>query len=506
MSRGNGILMHISSLPSRFGVGDFGKEAYSFVDFLVRTGQKVWQILPLNPTTPGTANSPYSSFSAFAGNPLFIDPLSLVESGVLQPEDLGNIPDFPRGRTEYERVWEYKKMLLNRAFFRNMDNIESDPGFILFCEQHSFWIEDFAVFSSLKTRFLGAPWYEWPTEARFKNKDQIKYINNNLEEMVLKEKYWQYLFFSQWGKLKTYANNQNIIIFGDLPIYISLDSCDLWSHPDLFLLDEDKMPTHVAGAPPDYFSATGQLWGNPIYDWHACENQDFIWWKERVKQNLKMFDLLRFDHFRGFAGYWQVHASEKTAENGEWKTGPGEKLLSRITEIFSPAQFVAEDLGHITSDVLQLRDRFDLPGMKVLQFAFGPDMPTNPYIPHNHIYNCIVYTGTHDNNTILGWFENELDRKAVARLREYLGKDVDRKNVSREMIRSAMSSTARFSVIPIQDFLNLDQKSRMNTPSTSRGNWEWRLLPELLNKDMENFIAHFTAIYGRTNHKKGDTG
>jgi 4-alpha-glucanotransferase len=506
MSRCSGVLMHISSLPSRFGIGDLGSQAYSFVDFLARTGQKVWQILPLNPTTPGTGNSPYSSYSAFAGNPLFIDPLSLVETGVLEQGDLGQVPDFSHDRASHEQVWKYKKTLLDRAFFRNMDHVESDPAFNLFCEDNSYWLEDFAVFSALKARFKGAPWYKWPMELRFKNQDQIKFINNNLEEMILKEKYRQYLFFSQWSKLKTYANNRNIIIFGDLPIYVSLDSCDLWSHPGLFLLDEHNMPTHVAGAPPDYFSKTGQLWGNPLYDWQACENEDFLWWRERIKQNLIMFDLLRFDHFRGFAAYWQIEAGEKTAISGQWKPGPGEKLLSRITDMFSPARFVAEDLGHITDDVLELRDRFDLPGMKILQFAFGPDMPSNPYVPHNHVHNCVVYTGTHDNNTILGWFENELDLEGRSRLEEYLGRKLNRENVCRELIRMAMSSPARFCVIPIQDILGLDQGSRMNRPSISTGNWEWRLLPKMLNQATEDFLLRFTHIYGRTNHRPGGFG
>ncbi|WP_028573748.1 4-alpha-glucanotransferase [Desulfonatronovibrio hydrogenovorans] len=506
MGRCSGILLHISSLPSRFGIGDFGPEAYNFIDFLNRTGQKIWQILPLNPTTPGTGNSPYSSYSAFAGNPLFIDPLSLVETGVIPAGDLGQIPAFPRERANYDLAWKYKKEVLDKAFFRNMEHIESDPGFILFCQNNQFWLDDFAVFSALKTRFNGAPWYAWPENARFKNQDQIRFINNNFEELVLKKKYWQYLFFSQWARLKTYANNASIIIFGDLPIYVSLDSCDIWAHPDLFMLDQANLPTQVAGAPPDYFSKTGQLWGNPLYDWEACAEQDYHWWRKRIEQNLVMFDLLRFDHFRGFAAYWSIDAKEKTAINGQWKTGPGAEFLSRIMDYFSPAQFVAEDLGHITSDVLELRDSFNLPGMKILQFAFGPDMPANPYIPHNHVHNCVVYPGTHDNNTVKGWFMNELDDPALARLQEYLGKDITLENISREMIRAAMASPARFCVIPIQDVLDLGPESRMNRPSTADGNWEWRMLPDLMNQDIEEYLQRFTYIYGRANNSQGESG
>ncbi len=501
MKRLSGILLHVSSLPGSYGVGDFGAHAYRFVDFLVSCKQKMWQILPLNPTTSGAGNSPYSSYSAFAGNQLFIDPEQLMDQGMLDLHDLNHAFSFPAHRADYAQAQVLRKALLKKAFNRYQGRLADDARFALFCDENVYWLEDFALFSALKARFQGAPWYEWPEELRQRQGSEIKRCKETLHMEILEEKFYQYLFFSQWQKLRTYANNRKIVIFGDLPIYVSLDSCDVWAHPHLFLLDEQKKPVFLAGAPPDYFSEHGQFWGNPLYNWEECARENYTWWLKRIRQNMVMFDLLRFDHFRGFASYWSIPAGSETAANGQWVQGPGEHFWSVLTREIPPVHFVAEDLGYITPDVHELRDKYNLPGMKVLQFAFGDDMPSNPYIPHNHIPNSVVYTGTHDNNTVRGWYEEELDQNSRIRLEKYADREINRKNVAREMIRLALSSTSLYCILPMQDVLGLDSWARMNKPSVGGSNWEWRVDWSGFDMQVKDFLHHYTVIYGRNDFR-----
>ncbi len=493
--RGSGILLHITSLPSVYGVGDFGPDAYDFSDFLCSTRQKYWQILPLTPTDIAHGNSPYHSSSAFAMNPILVSPELLVKDGWIGRKDT-DIPLSDPDRVNYNNVSIFKDNILKKAYqtlkaegqFRDLEK---------FCEENAFWLNDFSLFMALKAHFGGKPWFQWPTEFRDRTFDALTWARQKFEDRIGLINFTQYLLFHQWSGLKQYCNERGIKMFGDMPIYMVHDSADVWVHPEMFNLDENRMPVTVAGVPPDYFSDTGQLWGNPVYRWDVLEQHGFYWWMERIRHNLKLYDMIRIDHFRGLVAYWEVSASEENAINGRWVEAPAWNFLKTVREKFPHASIVAEDLGVITSDVVEVIRHFGFPGMKILLFAFGDDLPSNPYAPHNLERNCIVYTGTHDNNTARGWFEREASVETKANLCNYLGKDVSPENIGQDLVRLSMMSVADTNIFPIQDILGLGEDARMNRPATANGNWEWRLEKKMLTSGLTERLKGMTEIYGR---------
>ncbi|HNW92787.1 MAG TPA: 4-alpha-glucanotransferase [bacterium] len=489
-SRTSGILLPVSALPSPFGIGDAGGTAYRFVDWLADAGQSLWQVLPLMPTESGCGNSPYSSPSAFAGNPLFISPEALVRAGLLQESDLHPQPSFPVGRIDYTAVTSYKSHLLSRLVERHPDPARL-PGFQQFCAEHADWLEDDALYRALKKHFHGRPWFQWPENIRRRQPAAIDHYQDILQTGVTTAKIAQYLFWRQWSDLKNYANGRGIRLFGDLPIYVTHDSVEVWRYPQFFKLNPDGSPTHVAGVPPDYFSSTGQRWGNPVYDWEALQADGFRWWVRRLRHQFRFFDWLRLDHFRGFAAYWEIPAAEPTAVRGNWTPVPGAELFSAIRRELPDARLVAEDLGIITDDVRALMARFGLPGMKVLVFAFGDDA-RNPYLPHNHVPNSVVVTGTHDTNTAAGWLADDATPAERDSFTAYTGAP------SAEMlVRLALASVAETAIIPVQDILGLGSAARINRPGTAAGNWEWQLAPAALTPQHRDRLAALTRIYGR---------
>lgn len=497
--RGCGVLLHITSLPSSYGIGDLGPWAYKFADFLAETKQSFWQILPLNPTDSAHGNSPYNSVSAFANNTILISPECLVQDGFLEKNDIENPPLFPKHTVHYHDVTRYKRQLFCRAhehFKKNHTN-RYTYEYERFCRENSNWLEDFALFVALKDHFQGKVWSEWPEEIRDRKPEPLETLRKQLENKIGMEKFLQYLFFHQWSALKNYCNDRNIHLIGDIPIYVCYDSADVWAHPRLFKLDERKQPVSVAGVPPDYFSTTGQRWGNPVYQWDILKETRYAWWIQRIKQNLSLFDMVRIDHFRGFVAYWEVPSSEKTAINGRWTEVPVEDFFTTLFKHFPSLPIIAEDLGTITPDVREIIHRFEFPGMKLLLFAFGWNLSTNPYAPHNHVKNCVVYTGTHDNNTVRGWFENEIPQEDKERLFHYLGREVPGQEIHWELIRLAMMSVANMVIVPMQDVLGLGEESRMNRPSITEGNWLWRLLPEQITPSPVQKFRGMTEIYGR---------
>ena len=487
--RSSGVLLHITSLPSRFGIGDLGPAAYGFIDRAAETGLSYWQVLPLNPTVLQLGSSPYHSPSGFAGNVQFISPELLMEAGWVSEIDLENAPDFPVDRTDYSAVYSWKQRLFDIAFRHFRNTAPLSPEFEEFLEIHSSWLEDYALFRALKDKYPQTSWQNWPEPLRDRNPSACEKMRKENELAILRTYFLQFLFFEQWERLRKYSQKKGVRIIGDLPIYVTYESVDVWREPEIFQLDALKRPTHVAGVPPDYFSATGQLWGNPLYRWEVLKDRNFDWWLQRFQQTLSLFDLVRIDHFRGFVGYWQVPAGHKTARQGRWVKTPADGFFSSLKRRFPEFPFIAEDLGVITPDVVNMMQRYHLPGMKVLLFAFGENDPQHPYLPPNYPRHCVAYTGTHDTNTTRGWFENEAGAKTRTRIFRYLKHEVTKENISWEFVRQVLGSQASLAIIPMQDFLGLGQEARMNRPGRKRGNWMWRMSPDAFNAKLAKEIA-----------------
>jgi 4-alpha-glucanotransferase len=473
-----------------------GREAYQFVDFLVESGQQLWQILPLGPT--GYGNSPYMSFSALAGNPLLLSPDILLEKGLLTPEDIQDIPQFPLDKVDFEKVITWKMPILRQAArnFNQNTNTFKYRQFEGFCNGNSFWLDDYALFMAILDTQGGKPWTEWPDELRNRDWNALKQITFQLAEEIFIQKFLQFEFLQQWTDLRRYTNELNISIIGDIPIYVAHNSADVWANPQLFRLNSQTgQPEEMAGVPPDYFSATGQLWGNPIYNWEQLQETNFEWWVRRVKGTLALVDIIRIDHFRGLESYWSVPGGETTAVNGCWIKAPGLALFNKIREKLGVLPIMAEDLGEIDQDVIDLRDHFQFPGMNILHFAFGSDSQ-NPYLPFNINHNSVVYTGTHDNNTTVGWYYDNTSEYGQKHLSEYIGAHSSH-GVAWDLIRLALSSVSNQAIIPLQDIFSLGSDARMNTPGLAEGNWGWRYRAEALNSEYSTRLRDMVMIYGR---------
>ncbi len=495
MRRASGILLHPTSLPGAFGIGDLGREAYKFIDFLVRTRQTYWQVLPLGPT--GWGDSPYASFSAFAGNTLLISPEKLVEDGLLPKGFRSGVPvPGDATRVDYGAVVHAKTELLRSSF--ELWQGRSDVEFDAFASENASWLDDYAMYRAIKRSQDQKAWYDWKTQLKMRDPGELDRVAESLADEILAEKFYQFLFYKQWAAVKRYANENGVLIVGDVPIFAALDSADVWRRREQFKLNADGSPRVVSGVPPDYFSKTGQLWGNPIYDWEAMQADGFSWWIERLRSTLRTIDIARIDHFRGFQSAWEVPGGEPTAENGEWAEAPGRELFTAIKKEFGDLPFWVEDLGFMTADVDALRDDFGFPGMRILQFAFGGDA-ANQALPHNYIRNCIAYTGTHDNDTTLGWWHAQApDSWTREHCMKYLGSDAD--EINWDMIRAIWGSVADTAIAPLQDLLGLDNKSRMNLPATTDGNWQWRFTDAEITDELADRLKELTEVYGRAAH------
>lgn len=498
-SRGSGLLLHLSSLPSPFGMGDLGEGAYRFADFLAEAGQRFWQTLPVHPTAPYYGHSPYMGLSAFAGNPLFISHETLVREGLLRTDEVGNLPASPDGRIDYSQVTTFKEQLLSLAW-RRFSKRRKGPlhdQWEAFCRDNEDWLGDFALFTALRRRFHSAGWSDWPGGIRDRAGDEIHSAQKDLSNDLKKETFVQFLFFRQWEALKKYCNDRKILLIGDMPIYVGHDSADVWSHPELFQLDEHKKPSVVSGVPPDSHGKSGQLWGHPLYRWDEHQKTGFAWMIRRITHILKSFDMVRIDHFRGFVNYWEVPASEETAARGRWVDAPADDFFTRLLERIPEGSLLCEDLGVSPPDFREVMHRYGFPGMKVLLFAFGKDMPDNPHVLHHHRVNSVVYTGTHDNNTIRGWYDGDADARDRSRLARYLGREISLRNLHWDLIRLAMMSVAGMVIFPVQDVLGLGREARMNRPGTGEGNWTWRLPEGQLTHALAGRLRKMTQLYGR---------
>jgi 4-alpha-glucanotransferase len=503
--RVSGILLHPTSLPSHFGIGDLGNEAYQLVDFLHGAGQRLWQVLPLGPT--GYGDSPYQVFSAFAGNPLLISLEQLAAEGLLSPEDWRSAPPFPAKDVDYGAVIHLKFPVLRLAFERFQLRSSSSLGeaFREFCQSNATWLDDYALFAAIKDAHGGIAWNQWDSSIALRQPAAMAYWNKELFKEIECRKFWQFVFFKQWTVLRRYCHDRQIQIMGDIPIFVARDSADVWAHPELFYLDAQGNPTVVAGVPPDYFSATGQLWGNPLYRWDVMAKCDYRWWVERFRSAFETVHIVRLDHFRGFEAYWEVPAGETTAVRGSWVKGPGARLFEAVRRELGQLPIVAENLGLITPEVEELRKHLGFPGMAILQFAFESELQQSDFLPHNYRRNCLVYTGTHDNDTTVGWWTNQRpghstrSEEEVRKEREFALKYLaaDGREIHWTFIRAALSSVANLAVIPLQDILGLGSEARMNLPARPTGNWRWRYTSEMLTEAVQNRLKELTRTYGR---------
>lgn len=506
-NRSSGVLAHITSLPSPFGIGDIGPSSYRFIDFLVACNQSVWQILPLGPTNSFFDDSPYMSMSAFAGSPLLISPDLLEKSGLITKTERDDHPEFSPYLTNYTEVSRYKKNLLQNAYKKFSG--DSGKEYQDFLRNHSYWLDDYALFMACKRKFGKRSWSDWPEPVRDRKDEGLADLYKSESDTINYFRFEQFIFYSQWEQLHEYSRKNNIRLFGDLPIYVGYDSVDVWAHRELFSLDDKTLePDPVAGVPPDYFSPTGQRWGNPLYCWHhedrEIREELFLWWKKRLISLFSLVDMARIDHFRGFSSYWAIPRQEPTAEKGEWQEGPGKSFFTRLSREIGHLDIVAEDLGIITPEVRKLRDDLQFPGMKVLQFAFDDD-PANSHLPHNYTTtNCIVYTGTHDNDTTVGWFlSDQLNERQRETIKKIVNRELhDNSPIHRDLIHLAQSSIAWLTIFPLQDVLGFGNDCRMNSPGIAHGNWKWRCSSEFLTERVAGDLASTTHLFGRGRKEK----